>query len=403
RLVFMTGKFTIPTRGWEPLSQKDVSLPMYLEARGYRTALFCDCPHFFRPGMNYHRGFSEFRFIRGQESDKYVSCRHGIDPWAYLPARTREIPPERKHPAARRLGPAKFIDPLSQYLANVAGRGEDEADYFPGQTIRAAMKWLEDNADAGGAKGFLLWIELFDPHEPYDPPRKYYDLYRNPAYEGPRIIAPWFHSVMAEDFTEEEREDIRALYAGEVSLVDHWVGELLRKVDALGLRDETVIVFVSDHGTLLGERGGMAKQPIGSGMSQYVCGIPLIIRHPAGPASRRVGDLAWAPDLAPTCCEMLGEAPPRTVHGRSFWNRLCDGVPLGREYVVSGGPAMQSLYVVDADWRFLPSSDRNEEELYDRRRDPRELRNVAREHSDVCEQMRRRVEEQLALARSLNS
>jgi len=183
--------------------------------------------------------------------------------------------------------------------------------------------------------------------------------------------------------------------------VDHWIGELLMKVDALGLRDDTIVVFVSDHGTLLGERGGMAKLPLGSGMSQYVCDIPLIIRHPSGPASRRVRDLVWAPDLAPTCCEMLGEAPPKTVHGRSFWKRLCDGAPFAREYVVSGGTKIYSLYVVDADWRFLPVSARNEEELYDRRRDPKELRNVARERPDVCERMRRRAEEHLIQVRSL--
>jgi len=64
---------------------------------------------------------------------------------------------------------------------------------------------------------------------------------------------------------------------------------------------------------------------------------------------------------------------------------------------------MGSLYVVDADWRFLPASARNEEELYDRRRDPRELHDVARERPDVCERMRRRVEEQMTVARSMNA
>ena len=249
RTVFMTGRFTLPYHGWEPLTSEETTLAEHLSRKGYRTALMCDCPHFFKPNCNYHRGFKEFRWIRGQETDLYATANKGRDAWSFMPERTNSVP--LAHKKNGQAGADRYLDPLRQYLRNTAERGEDEADFFPGQTCGAAMKWLENNRDA---KDFLLWIEMFDSHEPWDPPKKYADMYRNPAYNGPMILSPWFHSTLAKDFTAEELEDIRACYMAEVTLVDHWVGRLLAKVDALGLRGNTAIVFVSDHGTLLGER-----------------------------------------------------------------------------------------------------------------------------------------------------
>jgi arylsulfatase A-like enzyme len=243
RIVHMTGKFTLPFRGWEPLGNDDLTMAEYLRGQGFRTALMSDTYHMFKPNYNFHRGFSEWRWIRGQESDAYVSANKGGDPWQYLPARTREIPLERKHGSRE-----DFSAALRQYLRNVADR-RDESDYFPALTIGEATRWLEDNGDADR---FLLWVELFDPHEPWDPPEGYYQMYHNPDYLGPRIISPWIHSVSASDYTEEELDDVRALYAGEVSLVDRWVGELVKKVDHLGLGSDTAILFTSDHGTMLG-------------------------------------------------------------------------------------------------------------------------------------------------------
>jgi arylsulfatase A-like enzyme len=393
RLVYMTGKYVSPFRKWVPLSDDDVTLSEHLQANGYRTAMFCDCPHFLRPGFNYHRGFNEYRFIRGQENDPYVSSRVGIDPLKYLPANTLEVPLERKHGGKNR-GLTHFADPLAQYLANTANRGQDESEFFTPQTLGGAMLWLETNQDA---EKFLLWIELFDPHEPFDPPQKYYDMYRNPAYKGPKIISPWFHSKAAEDFTKEELEDVRALYAGEVSMVDHWVGKLLKKVDELGLRDDTVIVFVADHGTILGEHGVMSKSsPIKNCFRRKVANIPLIIRCPGGPKGRREKRLVWAPDFMPTCCEMLGVKPPEGVMGRGFWSALQGrGKKLTRDYIVSGGK--RDHYVADAQWRYVSKTQGNDEELYERASDPDEAVNLAAQHPDVCALMRQRAEEHFKL------
>jgi arylsulfatase A-like enzyme len=398
RAVFMTGKFMIPFRGWQPLIRKDTTLAEHLARKNYRTALFCDCPHFFKPNCNYHRGFDEFHWIRGQEADKFATARKGRDVWDFFPKSYFDIPLDHKKRAS--VGYDAIPDPLRQYLRNMAGRGADEGEFFPAKTCGAAMKWLEDNNDA---EKFMLWVEMFDPHEPWDPPREYYEMYKNPSYSGANILAPWFHSMLAEDYTEEELEDIRALYAGEVTLVDRWVGHLLDKVDELGLAGNTAIVFTSDHGTMFGERNAVTKDPVYiNTVSQWLCNQPLIVRHPDGPKGARIPQLVWSPDYMPTCCEMLGETPPETVHGRSFWRLAAEGdASAARDHVISGYRGNGYFYVVDEQWRYVAASDMGGEELYERATDPEEQNNVAAAHPDVCAMMRGRIQEHLDLANTL--
>ncbi|MCX7015879.1 MAG: sulfatase [Candidatus Sumerlaeota bacterium] len=384
RLVHFTGKFTLPFRGWSPLTADEITLPEHLRKLGWRTALMADTYHMFKANYNFHRGFHEWRWIRGQEGDAYVSANKGEDPWKYFSQRSKEIPPERKH-----LGSKDFTRPLKQYLQNVADRGDDESKYFPAQTIGEAMRWLEDNRDA---EKFLLWIELFDPHEPFDPPKRFYDMYADPNYKGTHYLSPWHHSLSAADFTKEELDDVRALYAGEVSMVDYWVGKLAAKVDALGLRDQTIILFTSDHGTLLGEHGGVTKTPsLQNTLSQWIANVPLIISNPRGPRGMRVKGMVWSPDFMPTCCEMLGVEPPETAHGRGFWKTTQGDSSAGREYTITGwGKKYQ--YVVDLEWRFMANNGVVPDQLYNRAEDPLEQRDVAARHPDVCARMRKRLE-----------
>ncbi|OPZ07348.1 MAG: Arylsulfatase [candidate division BRC1 bacterium ADurb.BinA364] len=330
------------------------------------------------------------------------------DLWSVMHKRVLDIP--AKHRKNGQIPIADRQHPLRQYLRNTAERGEDEAQYFAAQTCAAGAKWLEDNRDA---EHFLLWLELFDPHEPFDPPKRYLDMYRNPAYRGPSLIAPWFHSTQAGDFTPEELEDINALYNAEITHLDHWVGVLLDKLEEIGRAGDTAVVFVSDHGTLLGERGYMGKNPtIGLGSSRFVCNQPLIVRHPHGPRGKRIQELVWSPDYMPTCCEMLGVEPPPTVHGRSFWPLIQGVESAGRPHIVAGwhkasldsGWSESTQYVVDAEWSFLPRSKRCEDELYSRRDDPNEAgRNLAAERPEVCERLRKLAHEHLALANSLHA
>jgi len=103
---------------------------------------------------------------------------------------------------------------VTQYLRNVALR-RSEADYFVAQTMTAAAHWLELNYDQH--EKFFLHVDTFDPHEPWDPPRWYMDMY-DPGYEGEEVTYPVYGPC--DYLTEEELKHCRALYAGEAMLVD---------------------------------------------------------------------------------------------------------------------------------------------------------------------------------------
>ena len=116
--------------------------------------------------MNFHRGYDQFIFVRGQEFDRYAS-----------PATTRDIDLDQ-YLAPDELGTHRETL-MRQYLANIADKRAEE-DHFAPRVFREAMKFVEQNHDSGK---FLLVVDSFDPHEPWDPPKYYTDLY-DPDYEG---------------------------------------------------------------------------------------------------------------------------------------------------------------------------------------------------------------------------
>jgi arylsulfatase A-like enzyme len=258
RTVFFTGKFTLPFRNWQPLWDFDLEISKILgkddDFWGVRTlgegdylnAFITDTYHFWAPGMNFHRGFHEYRWIRGQEFDRYrADVEGGVDPRTHF--RPEWNVEEKELPRSLRA--------LRQYAANNAGR-ETEEDYLPAKVAKEGIAWLERNRD----ETFFLWLDFFDPHDPWDPPDTYYDMYRDPSYEGPKLIwANLVNSVAEDGLNEQELQEAKALYAAELSLVDYWIGEFLRKVEHLGLMEDTLIVFVSDHGSATASGGRSAR------------------------------------------------------------------------------------------------------------------------------------------------
>jgi hypothetical protein len=142
-----------------------------------------------------------------------------------------------------------------QILINRAHR-RLEIDWFAPGTYTLAMEWLERNYRR---KDFFLWIDTFDPHEPWDPPQHYIDLY-DPGYKGRVFESPTYGLRKKMGITDRELKHIRARYAAEVTMVDTWFGRLIGKLEALGILDETIVIFTSDHGTQFDGPGGLAER-----------------------------------------------------------------------------------------------------------------------------------------------
>ncbi|MDH7571177.1 MAG: sulfatase-like hydrolase/transferase, partial [Armatimonadota bacterium] len=155
-----TGSFpNIP--GWHAIPPEQTTLAEAAVAAGVCTGLVTDVWHYFKPTMNYVRGFAGYAYIRGQEGD---TTRTGPVA-AVLPQLARHLPADLATP--------EKTPGMVKYLLNVLDR-KGEEDYFAAQVFRTASQWLRDNA---ANQPFLLWVDSFTPHECWDPPVYYADRY----------------------------------------------------------------------------------------------------------------------------------------------------------------------------------------------------------------------------------
>jgi len=189
---------------------------------------------------------------------------------------------------------------------------------------------------------FCLWVSFPDPHHPFDAPEPWSRLH------DPRDVVlpmhrttdfdrrPWWHRAAIESppgmsgdmgrvrreysrippQTDAQLRDIIANYHGMVSLIDHQVGRMLAVLDELGLADDTLVVFSSDHGEWLGDHGLLLKGPM---FYEGLLRVGLILRGPGVPADRQVLEPVSTLDLAATFARQAGASLPAGAHGRDLW------------------------------------------------------------------------------------
>jgi len=354
--------------GWGPMREERPALSEVLHEAGYRAGLISDVYHQFKPSKNFHRGFDQWTWIRGQENDKY---RSGPEPSpeaiaAHLPASTLQ------QPLAERRG----YGLLRQYLMNTAERRCEE-DYFAPQVLRAAAAWLQQNRDA---ERLFLTVESFDPHEPWDPPEYYRKPYDPSGDEVGDVTLSGYGP--AQGLTAAELRRLRANYAGEVTMADRWFGVLMETMERLGLTEDTIVVVVSDHGHCLGEHGVISKQ--GHPMSREIADLLLMVRAP-GVKPGRSDALISSHDIPVTLLRLMGVEPPETMTGLDFSPVLRGDQEAHRDHTTTAwGPFVM---VRDARMWYNAFLGREAERLYDLQADAQLRRNLAAEHPEVCAHM----------------
>jgi arylsulfatase A-like enzyme len=373
RRVYFTGKSILPMEnGWRPLYPHDLTIAEVLQKHDFTTAFIADTYHYFKPNLNFHKGFDSWEWIRGQENDQWQSGpKEKFDPKRHMP---------------EHLWNENYDRLMRQYLMNTQDR-QTEEDYFCAQSFRAGMRWLERNVDN---KPFMLWIDTFDPHEPWDAPKRFQQMYYD-NYPCERFL--FGYGVRGQDIRPDDIPAIKGLYAAEVTFVDRWIGHLLEKVRDLGLMDDTIIAFSTDHGTHLGELSCVQKTP--SLLNSCVAQLPLIVRHPDSRfAGKRVDALVNAVDFMPSFLSMLGVEGPEEMTGKNFWKLVTGETDAIYERVFTGfGPfaAVRNLQ-----WHYFQHiKGQNPGKgpcLYDLTNDTEETTNVAEKHPDVVAQMRSYIE-----------
>ncbi|MGC9317552.1 MAG: sulfatase-like hydrolase/transferase, partial [Armatimonadota bacterium] len=214
RVDCLTGRFGFPFYGWSPLPEELSSLPEPLEEQGVATQIIYDTPGI--AGSNCTRGFRGVRYNAGQGGGREEMIR--VASPVQLPCDADRI---------------RAPESMLARLRN-ASWWADEQDAFCARTCMDAARWMEENC---GADDFLLWVDTFDPHEPWLSPLWYARMYC-PDYEGQDFIqAPY--DYIDDDFTDEEIGWMHARYCGELTMMDRWVGEVIDRFFDLGFAEDT--------------------------------------------------------------------------------------------------------------------------------------------------------------------
>jgi len=217
-------------------------------------------------------------------------------------------------------------------------------------TLRAALAWLESQR---GAERICLWLHLYEPHDPYEPPEPFASRYRDRPYDG------------------------------EVAYTDALVGQLDDALERLGLKSQTLLAVASDHGEGLGDHQETLH---GFFVYQTTLAVPLIVRGPGIVGGGRIDANVGLVDVLPTALDLLGVAAPRGFQpsGNSLAAALRGGAaptPDSPQYAESLVPLLHfgwsDLRVLRrGSWKYVLAP---KPELFDLASDPHEQRNLVSE------------------------
>jgi iduronate 2-sulfatase len=287
---------------------------------------------------------------------------------------------------------------LGSALAFHASGARDE-EHTDGKVASETIALLEQNKD----RPFFIAAGFYRPHCPYIAPQKYFDMYPLEKIKVPAVTTEMLAQYPRPAFfttppnwgltEQQEREVIRAYYAS-ISFMDANVGRLLDALDRLKLADNTIVVFMSDHGYSLGEHGQWMKQMLFEESARS----PLIVAGPGvrakGKGSPRTVEYL---DLYPTLAELAGLTPPRDIEGRSLAPLLNDPKAPWNHAALTQvrRPAPEGFFmgysVRTERWRYSEWDDgKRGTELYDEKDDPGEMHNLAADpkYAKTVEEMR---------------
>lgn len=272
---------------------------------------------------------------------------------------------------------------LGSSLSWLIAEGTDD-EQTDGMVANEAIRLMKENSD----KPFFIAAGFFRPHCPFIAPKKYFDLYPVSSIKLPEEPEGHLKNIPQAAFwtkplywglNEQERKDVIRAYYASVTFMDAQVGKLLDALDELGLSENTIIVFWSDHGYLLSEHGQWMKQSLFEESAR----VPLIIAAPNakgnGQASDRVVELV---DLYPTLANLCGLNPPDYLAGDNLIpllekpNKKWDNT--AHTQVLRSPENYMGRSVRTERWRYTEwDNGKRGTELYDHKKDPKEYNNLA--------------------------
>ncbi|MBS1869955.1 MAG: sulfatase [Actinobacteria bacterium] len=282
------------------------------------------------------------------------------------------------------------VDRLESHVGWASLYRVGERNYSAARVMRGGMDALEELKDK---QPFFLGVDSFDPHEPFDAPPVYVNIEergRKLGIQRTRGILPIqpfltpASTLKSVDIDPETLELVRDLYAAELSYTDVWIGKLLNKLEDLGLADNTVVYYLSDHGITLGEHGIIGK----STPRPYpeIHHVPYMIRDPSKRlAGTRNEYFASSYDVARTILSYFGVRAPGLMSGEDL-TVLFDGKqPPARPYYTA---CYQETWIAgDREWVMISNTEGSRRELYHLPDDPDANHDVSADHTDVTDKL----------------
>ena len=283
----------------------------------------------------------------------------------------------------------------------------------------SATAWVADRTcdfiEANRDRPFFCFSSFIKPHPPLLPAEPYDRLYDPATVDMPAtgngstgrdpllVAQSRFKGVI--DPQEADVRAMRSHYYGLVTQVDHHIGRILNALDANGLREDTVVVFTSDHGELLGDHGYWGKRSFYEGSVK----IPLLFRGPGvAPRGGTCNRVVGLTDILPTLVDLAGGDVPEAVSGRSLtpllgdpeapWHNSRFGVYGGFRGVVEiDDPRISASFMMRWDnWKYVYHVNGGTQELFDLAGDPHEVVNAARQRPHLCATARHLLAQHLA-------
>ena len=304
------------------------------------------------------------------------------------------------------LVPGSFGATLSWMAAD--GTDEEQTD---GIAATEAIEQIEKHAVSG--EPFFLGLGFYKPHTPFVAPKRYFEMYPRELISVPEVPEGYLESlpepaqrILTMRKSQIDLPDSLAVsaiqaYLATISFLDAQVGRVLDALEQNGLKENTIVVFTSDHGYHMGEHDHYQKRTL----FEYSARIPLIISYPGqSKRGQRTGSLVEMIDFYPTLCELAGLEYPENISGKSMVPVLNNPRKKIRKDAFTQ-TVFDGYSVITDRYRYIRWGEGGEGlvELYDIRNDPGEMINLAgrEKYERVMKKMDKRLNERVKLAGKL--
>ena len=400
RMSFLTGRYCSSLGiGWNgvPFPDDAVAIHQLLKPYGYKTAqigkLHFDC----HSNRDHRKPTNQYGFDTlilsdepGCYDDAYIKWVESIDP-AQVPKVRTALPP-----AAVKYGQPSYSNKKNAGHFPYIFEGDENfthSAFVASETCR----FLENIKE----KPFFAIAGFYAPHSPFNPPKRFVDMYDIKKMNLPKVGENEKINKELQNLSSKDWRKIVTYYMALVTHVDDCIGKILDALEKTGKEENTLVIFTSDHGEFLGDHGKMQK-----GMPGHDCitRIPYIMKYPnVIPEGKAINEMVEGVDFVPTILEYTGIQIPPYIQGIPM-KRLIEGKTASHKediFIEAFSPfgADKQATVKTKEYMYYMSSD-GKELLFDKKKDPDELNNIAGEskYKDILLEMRLRMSKRLMQA-----